>query len=66
MAKPFNFDVPIATERSIESIADVVITNFATKDEAKKITQDIQAIQSQLQGVESTLTGLNSRIGKVV
>lgn len=59
MAKPFNFDVPIATERTIEYVADVIKTNYATKKEVENAVDnvDLSSVEAKLEGKVDKETG---------
>lgn len=60
MAKPYNFDSPIVTENGLKKVADIIKTNFATKEEIKEAVGgvDLSSLEARVTSIEDDLDGL--------
>lgn len=52
MAKPYDFESPLATENTIRKVADIIKTNFTTKEEynalAEKIDESLRIMEADV------------------
>ena len=67
MAKPYNYDSPLITERGLEHIAEIIKTNYPTNEDMQKAVAgvDLSSVNNQIQQLQSTTQSLSSQVTQV-